>query len=506
MPPFSGGDPIVSYDSAGAGLFGSIGSIPDGFFRVWRSTDGGLHWNSVAKVPGGLYDREYLAVDLTSGPYAGRLYVAGTITVRQTSGDRYPVLAITYSTDNGVTVVPAVFLDATSDGQPGGFGGAGDLLITSRGTLIVPFQSSPNLKPSPNRQFWTLISENGGRTYSTPRPGLPMGRGPAGFRRIKTAGNMRAAIDQSKSPFADRIYVIWVDFKNNRYDVKVTHSDDLGLTWSAPVTVNDNAGPDDPSNAAIAVNRDGVVSVIWNDRRDDPKNECYRLYASASLDGGDTFFPNVQVSPHPTCTNAPGNWLPNIFAAPDGIIMSGVPDRFANGGETQGLVAGPDGRFNVTWINGETGVMQIWYTDLTVQLGTQTVGVRRVDRTKDVSFQLSAPVIDFASKSLGFTVSFKNQSLTPIPAPIKLVVDQTESDFEGLTAVNADNGLPRKGATWTFSLSGRPALLPGEVSETREVRWRFDGQIPPEPRIPFRGNFRVFSEPGNATSRGESRK
>ena len=60
-----GTDPIVYYDKTGSALFGSIST---GEFRVWRSTDGGLHWNSVAEIPGGLYDRQYVAIDMRSGP------------------------------------------------------------------------------------------------------------------------------------------------------------------------------------------------------------------------------------------------------------------------------------------------------------------------------------------------------------------------------------------------------------------------------------------------------
>jgi hypothetical protein len=499
-----GTDPIVYYDYTGAALFGSISS---GEFRVWRSTDAGLHWNSVAEIPGGLYDRQYLAVDMTPGPYSGRLYAAGQTTVTQTTGNRYPLLGITYSTDNGVTFVPATFVDATLDGQPGGLGGIGDLLITSRGIVVVPFFGGPDLKPSSLRQFWTLTSDNGGRTYSAPHPGLPMGRGPAGFRRIKTFSNLRATIDQSHGPFSDRLYVSWIDFSDDRYDIKISHSDDLGLTWSTPVKVNDNVGPDDPSNAAIAVNRDGVLAVIWNDRRDDPKNECYRLYVSASNDGGDTFLPNIQVNPQPTCTNAPGNWFVSIASGVGNINLSGVPDRFPNGGETQGLVAGPDGRFHATWNNGESGVMQLWYTDFEVQLGGQAVGARRVDRTKDITVEVDAPVIDFASKSISFIVRLKNRTSANIRGPLTLVLDKIDAGLQGVTAANADNGLAGQGASWKFLLNGRTNLAPNDVSETRQIRWTFDGQIPGEPRLdPFRVNFRIYSEPAGVPKQGELRK
>jgi hypothetical protein len=349
-------------------------------------------------------------------------------------------------------------------------------------------------------------------------------RGPSGFRRLRTSSNIRAAIDSSSVPFKDRIYVTWVEFENNDYVVKVTHSDDLGLSWSNAVTVNDNNGPHDSANAAIAVNRDGIVSVVWNDRRDDVRGECYRLYVSASLDGGDTFLPNVQVNSHRTCPNTQGNWSgsASVFSDSNSIILSGVPNRFSNGGETQGLAAGPDGRFHVIWINGESGVMQLWYTSLTVQPGNQKVGVRRVDRTKEVpvevsppalgldsnspgavrrvdrtkevSLEVSGPALDFDSKSLGFTVRLKNQTATTISGTVTLVLGDVEADFAGMTVSNADNGLTGKGAEWRFVVNGE--LAPGAVSEPHSIRWHFDGQVPnPLTKLDaIVANFRVFTE------------
>ena len=524
VPHFSGGDPIVYYDLSGAALFSSLCDESDCSLRVWRSSDGGRHWDSAATVPGRGYDRQYLAVDMTSGPYSGRIYVAGTNWVRRTNGPGYPVLAITSSTDGAKTFLPAIVIDVTSDGKSHGFGGIADMLINSRGTLVVPIQSSPNLIPSPERQFYTIISENGGSTFSAPRPGLPVELGPKGFRRLRTSSNFRAAIDISSRPFKDRIYLTWVEFENNRYIVKVAHTDDLGVSWSAAVTVNDAKGPSDSSNAAIAVNRDGVVSLVWNDRRDDANGECYRLYASASLDGGDSFLPNVQVNPHSTCPNTRGNWSGSAGVFTDGngvVVLSGMPGRFSNGGETQGLVAGPDGRFHVTWINGESGVMQLWYTSFTVPGVTQKAGARRVestnesssqvnsavtdsgskaygasraDRTKEVSLEVSAPVLDFDSKSLEFTVRLKNQTSKTISGPLTLVLGDVESDFAGMTVSNAENGLTGKGAEWRFAVNGQ--LAPGALSEAHRIRWHFDGQVPEAltKLDAFRVNFRVFSE------------
>ena len=510
VPHFSGGDPAIYFDATGAALFTTIENPPDGFSRVWRSADDGAHWNSFVNVPCGHYDREYMAIDSTSGPYAGRIYYAGTISVSTVTASNerssIPALGVTYSIDNGVTFGPTKVVDATlSNGHSGGFGTLGDLLITSRGALIIPFSATVDLK-GPARAFWVFVSEDGGRRFSA-RQGLPFERGPMSFRRRVSGSNLRAAIDHSAGPFCDRIYVAWVDYANSRYDIKVAHSDDLGLSWSRPVSVNDNMNQNDPSNLAIAVNGAGVVALIWNDRREDSTDMCFRVYASASLDGGDTFLPNVPFSPHPTCFNTRGNWSGSVFvnSTSDGFEMSSVPTRFFGGGETQGLAASPDGRFHAAWNKDGSGVMQLWYTTFTVQGNLRGTDVtRRLGRgeefcgqttapgsnspetadarnvTQYVDFEVSAPVVDFDTKSVSVNVQVKNKSLCHIAGPLTLVLDKIETDFGGLAIANADNHLRDKGAAWKL-VADPKGLAPGEETKQQFIRWQFDGQVP-EPK------------------------
>ena len=111
------------------------------------------------------------------------------------------------------------------------------------------------------------------------------------------------AVDQSKA-FRDRLYVTWNDERSGRMQVLLARSIDGGLTWSAPVVVNDDL-PADPHDMAkgphatapwAVVNKDGVVGVMWLDRRDVPQNIGYKVLFAASLDGGETFTPSMNVS------------------------------------------------------------------------------------------------------------------------------------------------------------------------------------------------------------------
>lgn len=500
---FEGGDPIVYFDAAGA-VFGSIQGTPVGF-RIWRSLDRGLTWKPPVTVPGGIYDRPYLVVDQSSPRYAGRMYAAGIVGVHKTGdGSRYPVIAVTRSSDHGMTFAPEVFLDTKSSGYT--LAGVADLLVARDGTLIIPFETGPTGEgdvTTRRGQLWAVVSTDGGETFLPARPGPQLGIG-SGFRAARTSVARRAAIDQSRSVFADRVYVTWVDFARERYDVKVTYSDDFGRTWSVPVTVNDNSATADPANPAIAVNRDGIVAITFNDRRDDPQHECYRLYASFSIDGGATFMPNVQLNSGSTCTSAVGNWpgmilsdlrtIPSTGERRHLIGITGVPERFPNGGDTQGLVGGPDGKFHSAWINGASGVTQLWYTSFRVEPRT-AVAPAVIDRTESVSVEADEPVVDFSAKSLTFTARLRNVSLEPIPGPLLLTLQELESDLRGLRAVNADNAPTARGAKWSFVTNKGGVLAPNGVSETRQLAWHFDGTVPQQPRRRFLGHFRVMGSP-----------
>src|SRR5204863_7612462 len=49
----------------------------------------------------------------------------------------------------------------------------------------------------------------------------------------------------------------------------------------------------------IAVNRNGVLGVMWYDRRDSPDNLGWTPRFSVSYDGGDTFVPSVKLATSP---------------------------------------------------------------------------------------------------------------------------------------------------------------------------------------------------------------
>src|SRR4029077_15138750 len=91
------------------------------------------------------------------------------------------------------------------------------------------------------------------------------------------------AVDVSPvSPHRNRVYVAWTRVaRNTSSRIVVSHSDDGGATWSAPVALSPNDGHD-VTYASVATARNGTVYVAWTDET------TYSVRLVRSSDGGRT--------------------------------------------------------------------------------------------------------------------------------------------------------------------------------------------------------------------------
>jgi BNR/Asp-box repeat len=113
-------------------------------------------------------------------------------------------------------------------------------------------------------------------------------------------GNIRAnsfpsiAIDQDDG----QIYITYAaQAAGDQGDVFLTVSTDHGKTWSAPVRVNDDATKTDQWMPSVAVTEDGVVGVMFYDRRNDPVNNLnIDVYLAVSTNHGKSFHPKQRIT------------------------------------------------------------------------------------------------------------------------------------------------------------------------------------------------------------------
>jgi hypothetical protein len=189
-------------------------------------------------------------------------------------------------------------------GPKGQFAASFQDAIASNGPSNLYVAVDPDgLGPTPIGAAITVTANNfGGVALVPPQPVAGVGSG------------VGIAYDDSGQAHNGRLYLVKTDrlqVSDTNSGIFLEHSDDDGKTWSADVFVDDSN-----HNATLILPRvavdptTGVVAVSWLDTRNDPgsgpgdtdgkPNTDVEEFATISLDGGDTFLPNVQVASGPS--------------------------------------------------------------------------------------------------------------------------------------------------------------------------------------------------------------
>jgi hypothetical protein len=267
--------------------------------RAWsgifvRSSRDGRSWTTPVAVVDHINtavpfeDKPWIGVDRgASSPHRGNVYVAWTRF--DVYGSANPVhrsrIMFSRSRDGGRTFsTPLEISDETGDARDSDntiegvvpvAGANGNVYLAWAGPKGVVFDKSTD-------GGWTFgkdvhVSDMPGG-WDAPVPGLE-----------RHNGMPVTAVDLSGGPNTGTIYVNWIDERHGDLDVFVAASKDQGVTWSAPVRVND-----DPRGAAqmftwLAVDPvDGALNLVFHDRRGQ-SGTMTGVTLARSVDGGRTF-------------------------------------------------------------------------------------------------------------------------------------------------------------------------------------------------------------------------
>jgi hypothetical protein len=287
--------------------------------------------------------------------------------------------------------------------------------------------------------------------------------------------------------FKNRIYVVWADGRYGRTQILSSYSSDKGKTWSSPILVNDDPPTmgDGPDNfmPAVAVNPNGIVGVMWYDRRENTDFGYYVRFA-ASMDGGETWQPSVRVSTSPKAFEIKETGLHGtLFGSQDGRRSGTAPlyirisrYEWESGGHTAGLAADMNGAFHPFWVDNRTGVSQIWTASVSVSGAAIKNGAPDLANLDDVSafveVELTKCEFEKSSNVLSCSAKLKNTSKESLKGPFKLRVIGLRSELGHPRIANADNRQTGSGAVWDFSEQvSKQSLAPGETSDLRQLRF-----------------------------------
>lgn len=504
-------DPACAYGPGGilyvvSENIDSVVSAAGAYERLDRSTDGGRTWDPVpVRFKHG--ERTFLSVDRSRGPRRGWLYFYGSgVNCPAGVKCRNPrAIFLRASGDSGRTIVEENFIPASNGEYPIGYGPG---TVLSNGVLVAPIGSWSNYyNPDGSVQGPTL-----------PKRGHDVDRG-NGVMRVFTSEHDRAnwppriqvdsisdwyierksnsswltslAADASEGLFRDRIYIVWPDTRSGRTEFYLAFSADTGKTWSRPRTINDDppgmpgVSGRDALHGNVAVNKDGVIGVMWFDRRDNPDNLGYTVRFRASLDGGETFGPSVKVSdiPYdPGRTNPVPLWESGGWGGVDETINLGVHQFNFSVGHTVGFTADAAGVFHALWVGNQTRVPQLWTAPISVTGTVARNGADYLSMLTDVSTKVRIMTTNRRwnrnSGSVDADIVLENISRDTIRAPLKVRLLTLRSADGEVKVVAADNGVTAEGAVWDVtSLAENGALAPGQRTRPRHIQFHITGAV-----------------------------
>ncbi len=282
-------DPVLDADADGNFYYYSLSSATS--VQLFKSIDGGVTWTG--PVPGLGGDKQWMAIDRTSGVGSGNIYVVWNIQFTCCSGADFA-----RSIDGGESFeqpiglpLPSMKWGTLDVGPDGELYLAGATLNTS-GHLVTRSLDAKNKANPPTFDFIQNVDLGG-----TTTAGLGFaGPNPAGLH-----GQVWVKTDHSDGPSRGNVYILGsVNPPGpDPMDVMFIRSTDGGMNWTAPVRVND----DPIGNGAfqwfgtISVAPNGRIDVFWNDTRNTGVANLSELHYAFSTDAGDTWSINEPASP-----------------------------------------------------------------------------------------------------------------------------------------------------------------------------------------------------------------
>jgi hypothetical protein len=234
-------------------------------------------------------DKEWIACDQTGGPTDGNLYLTWSRYDGVNTFEDSVSIWCLRSLDDGLNFVDQRQVSDSDDGVRTWAVPA----VGADGRVLIAWTSDYD------NAIMYDISYDQADTWGTDRVLQPTSFWERQFDGINTLSFPALASDMSQSIYRGRFYCVYADeAADGSLDLYVTRSLDSGETWTPPVRLNDDplGSNIDQFHPWTTVNPDGVVTVVFYDRRLDPANYLFDLCVTHSFDGGVTWTPNQRVT------------------------------------------------------------------------------------------------------------------------------------------------------------------------------------------------------------------
>ena len=303
------GDPAQAFDSRGNAYYGTL-AFPNPLtvdelhtgvqadFFVAKSTDGGCHYGSAARVSGSapaiFDDKDAIAADASpTSPFRDNVYATWTkFTGQNSHGFGSDQIVFARSVDGGATFSAPLALSPSHNNNATGGRQGSAVKVGSDGTVYVFWIDTVN------KQSVELlaVSHDGGATFPGPNTIVAIvtddGLSPlpgSSFRQ-----DSRTFPSVSISPNGS-LHLVWSNHTNGHSTVMAVHSSDDGRTWSTPIVAGNVAGRS-AFFASVTTDPSNNVDVAFLAIDDKPAGTApgagvvhYDAYLTRSTDGGVSF-------------------------------------------------------------------------------------------------------------------------------------------------------------------------------------------------------------------------